>query len=320
MDEARRYRSLLIIFIIILLLHSIILWIVFITSFDHSLSTDSHLQPSKQAEEQKNNPILNPNTWKALQAKPSAPVLFKNVQTSTDSSADIAAVASAEPKIDPKHEASPEKKSEKFTLEKSLITDAQGRVPLSVQQEKSEQSADTNFISTPKTSQASQTEKNQTQKTTPPAQPKKFSFNTLAQGFAQHMHDQGSDQYTMRGSEKGAATAHQLKYAQYGSKICNTITNTFITNKRKLLFASQTKNDAIIKLVINKDGTLKEATVLKSSTVPSVDISLIALIKEAAQGFPPLPDFFAMNHFPLVITFNNAMQFIEHPEQSYWSL
>ncbi len=320
MDEARRHRSLLIIFIIILLLHSMILWIVFMTSFDHSdKGITPPLTPQDAAQEQKNNPALNPHTWKALHAKPSAPVIFKNPQTVVDTS--TLSTPPIQPKTDPTPEPLIQEKSKNSTLDKPLITDTQGRVPIAMPQEKKDEpKPDTPLINAPKVSAPDKAEKKEPQQTTSPAGPKKFSFNTLAQGFAQHMHDQGNDQYTMRGTEKGKATAEQLKYAQYGSKICNTITNAFVTNKRKLLFTSYAKHDAIIKLVINRDGSLKEALVLKSSTVPSIDLSIITVIKEAAQGFPPLPEFFAMNHFPLTIMFNNAMQIIEHPEQSYWSL
>lgn len=319
MGEARRHRSLLIIFIIILILHSMILWIFFMTSFDHShKGIMSPLKAQDAAQEQKNNPALNPNTWKALQAKPSAPVIFKNPQTVLNTSTPTASI---EQKTDLTHESLVQEKPNNSTIDKPLITDTQGRVPIAMPQEKGDEpKPDIPLINTPKASAPEKAEKKEPQKTTSPAGPKKFSFNTLAQGFAQHMHDQGNDEYTMRGAQKGKATAEQLKYAQYGSKICNTITNAFVTNKRKLLFTSYAKHDAIIKLVINRDGSLKEALVLKSSTVPSIDLSIITVIKEAAEGFPPLPEFFAMNDFPLTIMFNNAMQIIEHPEQSYWSL
>jgi outer membrane biosynthesis protein TonB len=321
MGEARHSRSLIIIFIIILLLHIFTLWVVFITSFNHSDIRDLQVPPLQEIAQQKNQPV-NSQTWKALHAKPSAPVIFKNPQTASDSGTRATPVPELPAEKDPIPKPLIPEKPKTAPLDKPLITDIHGKVPILTQQEKPEQKHQTNqpLVKAPRIPEKTEPQKSEAQQITSAEPPKKFSFNTLAQGFAQHMHDQGTDQYSMRGKEKGKATAEQLKYAQYASKICSTITNAFVTNKRKLLFTSYAKHDAIIKVIINKDGTLKDALVVKSSTVPAIDLSIITVIKEAAHGFPPLPEFFGMEHFPLTIVFNNTMQIIEHPEQSYWSL
>jgi TonB family protein len=332
MEQARRHRSIIIIFIIILLLHLLALWFILCTSFN----TPDQMFHEIAQKTIKPDSSIDPKNWAALHAKPAAPVLFKTIPSTTSPSVDDKISPKPEQKKEEPQPQEPPAEPKEKTPQSQLITTQKSPIQI-IEKEKEKTPSDSHtdtIITSPKKipeleppkeksnslKEKPSEKKTNTQEQSPNSASKKLSFNTLAQGFAQHMHAQGKDEVTMRGAEKGKATAEQLRYAHYGSKICSTITNAFTTSRRKLLFTDYAQRKITIRIVINKNGSLKDICILESSMVPSIDSAIIATIKDASQGFPPLPDFFNVQQFPLIILFNDAMQIIEHPEQSYWTL
>lgn len=301
-------KNLLYIFIIIVLLHVALLWLLFKKNTLHNIkeynTIDKELDRDKQ--------------WVALQGSHSAPVIFKTISTSP--------TPLNQPHIDqqsksflPIKQQEPEQKNEPSIASKPpVITQNNSYVSIvNASENKHEDAMD------PQQKIISQKEtpsNNEKQPTTTQKKPQ-FSFNNLVQGLAHHFQEeQGTDTYTMRGKNVGKATAEQIRYAQYGTKICSTIHNAFLTNNTKNSITIRNNDPLVVKIIINKDGSLQNTHIIKTSHSQSIDQTVISIINSAAHSFPPLPEFFGMQQCPFVITINNALQVIERPELSYWSL
>ena len=310
MKAAKKSKRILVIFILVLILHLILIWLSI------KIRTIINPSPPLDVPESADQELLHKKKpWVTLQSAPSNPVLFKTVPQTI--APDPATQPVEQDIIEPLQRPERQKKAPK----KELITQQAPSAPFaqSIQEEPvlGPQTLEQENMQQEKKS-AERTHDHQKEK------PSKLTFSNIMQGFAHHLqqqqHANTTDEYTMRGKERGKATAEQLKHAQYGSKICAAINNAFLVNNHKNVLSLQKNYTLIMRIIINKDGSLCEAHILSGSDSPIVDRTIIAIINSASQSFPPIPHFFNMEQYPCVITINDALRAIEHPEQLRWTL
>lgn len=298
MLTTKRSRTVVYIFIIVFIFHIALLWL---------LIKMKHRVPQEDILKTNDDKQMLDKPWVQLQGRPSAPVIFKSLPKPPALAAlppsNLAPSTINQTSLLQKEKDHQEEKEKIETkAEHVVITNDTLPSPLCVTKKEP--------YAQPQASQQSSSEK-----------PSKFSFSDLAQGFAHHLQEQHAhDDYTMRGKEKGKACAEQIKYAQYGSKICHTIHNAFLTNNNKKVLTIHKNGSLAVRIIINKDGSLHNAHIVQSCESVLIDRKVLEIIRSAAQSFPPLPQFFNMEQCSFVITINNALQVIEHPEQSYWTL
>jgi len=308
MEAPKESKRIIIVFILVLSIHIILMWLF--------IKIRTLTQPSPLLDMQKplDQQPTHKKPWVALQSASSNPVLFKTAPQT------IAPDPVTQPSEQDVTDSPQPPEQKKTAPEKELITQRAPSAPL-IQPAREEASPAAQISN----QEITQQEKKSAERA-PDRQkekPSKLTFSNLMQGFANHLqqqHANATDEYTMRGKEHGKATAEQLKHAQYGSKICAAINNAFLINGHKNVLSMQKNYTLIMRIIINKDGSLCESHILKGSDSPIIDRTIIAIINNAAQSFPPVPHFFNMEQYPCVITINDALRAIEHPEQLSWTL
>lgn len=123
----------------------------------------------------------------------------------------------------------------------------------------------------------------------------------LSQGFLNHMKHEGNHAVHMLGKKNGRPTDEQIKYERYLQKLSWCLQNSFnIHNDR---FPSSANNDDAVQvlLALNKDGSLKQCNISKTSGNRDLDYFTLFIFKDASTSFPPVPEY--LPHDPFAINY-----------------
>jgi len=154
--------------------------------------------------------------------------------------------------------------------------------------------------------------------TSQPAQ-KKLSLAQLAQGFAQHLANEGNDDFSSAGKATGKVTAEQIMFAHYNDKISECLTNSLHIHKDKFYLTQNNQTKMALLLEIARDGSIKNLEIVSGSGIPYVDKFMLFVFRDAASSFPPLPTHFKEDTFKTIRTFSHAIASIKNPSAGYWT-
>lgn len=152
----------------------------------------------------------------------------------------------------------------------------------------------------------------QPKKPIPPSVPAPKKLPTLAQlteGFL-HSRDEGTHAVAMLGNKSGRPTDEQIKYERYLQKLSYCLQNSFSINNDRYPIKHPIDVNVHIFLSLNKDGTVKQISLAKSSKIIALDQFAIFLMQDASGSFPPVPQYLPHDPFSItyVINFNTTNQ------------
>lgn len=142
-----------------------------------------------------------------------------------------------------------------------------------------------------------------------------LSLAQLTQGFLSHIKEEGTHAIHMLGNKKGAATEEQIKYERYLQKINWCLQNSFNINREKFPVSAMVKNNVHIFLALNKDGSIRQCTITKTSGNLYLDEFVMFNFKDAGGAFPPVPNYLPDN--PFAVTF---IVLTDPADQSYFKM
>ena len=140
--------------------------------------------------------------------------------------------------------------------------------------------------------------------TPPPAMPqkRKLTLADLAKGFLTHLKNEGQDALKMYGKKGAKATQEQLKLQRYVQKIVWQLENSMRIHRGRLKITRELETELYIYLALNRNGTLKELKLSKSSGIREIDNFYMFIFKDASTSFPPVPSYLPGN--PLKLNFH----------------
>lgn len=121
----------------------------------------------------------------------------------------------------------------------------------------------------------------------------------LTQGFLESKDEGGRCSVKMIGNRKGMPTSEQMKYEMYLQKLGVCCQNSFAINQKRLPSYDSSIATVGIYLAINRDGTIKQLHVLKSSGDIHIDHFVLFVIRDASSSFPPVPRYLPDDPFAI---------------------
>jgi outer membrane biosynthesis protein TonB len=140
----------------------------------------------------------------------------------------------------------------------------------------------------------------QTQK--PLAAPKPpLTLAQLSQGFLNHVKHEGNHAVHMLGKKSGRPTDEQIKYERYLQKLSWCLQNSFNIHNDRFPRSANNDDSVQVLLALNKDGSLKDCRVSKTSGNRDLDYFTLFIFKDASTSFPPVPEY--LPHDPFAINY-----------------
>ena len=139
----------------------------------------------------------------------------------------------------------------------------------------------------------------QQKKMTAPKPP--LSLAQLTQGFLNHVKDEGKHAIHMLGKKTGVPSDEQIKYERYLQKLSWCLQNSFNINNDRFPPSATTDSTVYIMLALNKDGTMRNCNVAKTSGNSQLDQFTLFIFNDASTSFPPVPTY--LPHDPFTITY-----------------
>jgi hypothetical protein len=128
-----------------------------------------------------------------------------------------------------------------------------------------------------------------------------LSLAQLTQGFLNHVKDEGKNAVHMLGKKNGVPSDEQIKYERYLQKLSWCLQNSFNINNNRVPQTMTTESTVYVLLALNKDGSLKQCNVTKTSGDPQIDKFTLFIFNDASTSFPPVPKY--LPHDPFTITY-----------------
>lgn len=123
----------------------------------------------------------------------------------------------------------------------------------------------------------------------------------LTKGFLDQSKDSGTHLVHMLGKKNARPTDEQIKYERYLQRLSFCLQNSFNIHNHRFPSSQPIDTDAHIFLALNKEGTVKQLTLVKSSGSAQLDQFTLFIFKEASSSFPPVPQY--LPHDPFSITY-----------------
>jgi hypothetical protein len=142
-----------------------------------------------------------------------------------------------------------------------------------------------------------------------------LTLSQLSQGFLNHVKDEGKHAIHMLGKKSGTPSDEQIKYERYLQKLSWCLQNSFTIHDNRIPTRAIMKNDAHVRLMLNKDGSLKSCYVSQTSGDINLDHFITFIFKDASTSFPPVPEY--LPHDPFAITY---IIMVSNSEESRWRL
>ncbi len=127
----------------------------------------------------------------------------------------------------------------------------------------------------------------------------KLTLAQLTQGFMHHISQEQNDADSgpdfdimeVKSNHYGAVSMKQLSFINYNKKILSCVATSYRINKSNCPRIEQPQI-MIIQLVLNRDGSINDLSILQSSGNVLIDQFISFLFTDAATSFPPIPSSF----------------------------
>jgi TonB family protein len=113
-----------------------------------------------------------------------------------------------------------------------------------------------------------------------------------------HVKTNGTDSSTMLGKKGIIPTDEQLKHQRYAEKISWCLQQSFKQNHARLADYHQAVVE--VYLALNKNGSINQVSIAKSSGKPRVDQFVLFTFQDAQSSFPPVPEYFHEDPYKIV--------------------
>jgi outer membrane biosynthesis protein TonB len=123
----------------------------------------------------------------------------------------------------------------------------------------------------------------------------------LSQGFLNHVKDEGKHAIHMLGKKGGTPSDEQIKYERYLQKLSWCLQNSFNINNDRFPRSASGDDSLQVLLALNKDGSLKDCRISKTSGNRDLDFFTLFIFKDASTSFPPVPQY--LPHDPFAINY-----------------
>jgi outer membrane biosynthesis protein TonB len=123
----------------------------------------------------------------------------------------------------------------------------------------------------------------------------------LSQGFLNHVKHEGNHAVHMLGKKSGRPTDEQIKYERYLQKLSWCLQNSFNIHNDRFPRSANNDDSVQVLLALNKDGSLKDCRVSKTSGNRDLDYFTLFIFKDASTSFPPVPEY--LPHDPFAINY-----------------
>jgi hypothetical protein len=127
------------------------------------------------------------------------------------------------------------------------------------------------------------------------------SLAQLTQGVLNYVKDEGQYAVSMIGKKGGVPSDEQMKYERFLQKLSHCLQTAFSINNDKFPQCDPSVNSIEIFLALNKDGTLHNLRLVKTSGDPRVDAFMMFAFRDASSSFPTVPHY--LPHNPFSITY-----------------
>ena len=125
------------------------------------------------------------------------------------------------------------------------------------------------------------------------------SLAQLTQGFLNQRKEQsGNYNISMIGMKRGIPSDEQMKYERYLQKLSWCLQNSFKIHNHKEPRVSNITTPHIF-FVLNRDGTLAQISLKKSSGNLYVDQYVLFVFRDASESFPPIPSYLTDDPFSM---------------------
>jgi TonB family protein len=136
----------------------------------------------------------------------------------------------------------------------------------------------------------------------PPAAPRKKQIDlaTIASDFKSH--GPATTRYTgpsMIGSDTAKLTQQQLRESQFSGKIIKTILASWRAHTAECPATAPRKISMRLMLIIQKNGSVTDVTLLQSTGNKAVDDYIIHIMKDTSTSMPPLPGWLNSDTYPV---------------------
>ena len=125
------------------------------------------------------------------------------------------------------------------------------------------------------------------------------SLAQLTQGVMNYMQEGGNHAVSMIGKKNGVPTDEQLKYERYLERLNQCLHNSFSINSDKQPAPFPQMSNITVYLALNKDGTLHNLKLVKSSGSTTMDLFVMSIFRDASSSFPPVPHYLPHNPFSI---------------------
>ncbi len=137
----------------------------------------------------------------------------------------------------------------------------------------------------------------------------------LSQGFLNHVKHEGNHAIHMLGKKNGTPSDEQIKYERYLQKLSWCLQNSFNIHNDRFPPSARDVDSVQVLLALNKDGTLKQCRISKTSGNRELDYFTLFIFNDASTSFPPVPEY--LPHDPFAI---NYIIMVSASEENRWKL
>ena len=127
------------------------------------------------------------------------------------------------------------------------------------------------------------------------------SLAQLTQGVLNYVKDEGQYAVSMIGKRGGVPSDEQMKYERFLQKLSHCLQTSFSINNDRFPQCDPSVSSIEIFLALNKDGTLHNLRLVKTSGDPRVDAFMMFAFRDASSSFPTVPHY--LPHNPFSITY-----------------
>ena len=125
------------------------------------------------------------------------------------------------------------------------------------------------------------------------------SLAQLTQGVLNYVKDEGQYAVSMVGKKGGVPSDEQMKYERFLQKLGHCLQTAFSINNDKFPQCDPSVSSIEIFLALNKDGTLHNLRLVKTSGDPRVDAFMMFAFRDASSSFPTVPHYLLHNPFSI---------------------
>lgn len=147
------------------------------------------------------------------------------------------------------------------------------------------------FSRTARANRSTQPNKNSVPTNIPQIQKPKLTFAQLVKGFTEHLKTEGEYTIAMQGNSDTKATEQQLRVGRFLQKIIQCLQTAWKVNRIRYPLNHRVFANVAFRIVINKNGSLDNLIIHRTSGRQIIDKFIFDVIKDASKSFPSIPHY-----------------------------